>query len=241
MGYFLIYIDIRSDYLTENKSVVLGDFKYKFSAWITAHHSGFGTFDNWYAEFGRDDFRQAVTAHRDWLWNQAYCSSQKLTRHPIWDEILHLAAIKPVPGNWVQQTVVTPYVYDCFEHMFGDEMVIVRPADGTRAVFAGVHVPKPTRARRDEYGNLCQGPLDIKVGDVVATGRDQGSEWKGKSTVWYAYVQGIEYRKSQPHALEVIWLYAPEDTVLSKERYPYHNEVRLIPFPWVANRLIGGS
>lgn len=235
--------------------MVLGDFKYKFCAWIAAHHSGFETFDNWYAEFGRDDFRQAVTAHRDWLWNQAYCSSQKLTKHPIWNEILHLATIKPVPGNWVQQTVVTPYVYDCFEHMFGDNMMIVRPADGTRAdgtrandtrtVFAGVHVPKPTRARRDEYGNLCQDLLDIKVGDVVATERDQGSEWKGKSTVWYAYVQGIEYRKSrsqphaQPHALEVIWLYAPEDTVLSKERYPYHNEVRLIPFPWVANRLIG--
>lgn len=223
---------MRSDYLTENQSVVLGDFKHKFSAWITAHHSGSGTFDSWYAEFGRDDFRQAVTAHRDWLWNQTYCSSMRLTQHPIWNEILHLTAIKPVPGNWVQQTVVTPYVYDCFEHMFGDKMMIVRPpASDTRVEFAGVRIPKSTRARRDEYGNLCQDDLlDIKVGDVVATERDQGSGWKGKSTVWYAYVQGIEYRAGFTHALEVIWLYAPEDTVLSKERYPYRNEVGSISF-----------
>lgn len=228
--------------------MVLGDFKHKFSAWITAHHSGFGTFDSWYAEFGRDDFRQAVTAHRDWLWNQAYCSSKKLTKHPIWNEVLHLATVEPVPGNWVQQTVVTPYVYDCFQHMFGDKMMIVRPPAGDiREEFVGVCIPKPIRAQRDEYGNLCQDYLlDIKVGDVVATERDQGSEWKGKSTVWYAYVQGIEYQKtsrSQPHALEVIWLYAPEDTVLSKERYPYRNEVRSVSFPLnfrVAKRLIGG-
>lgn len=210
--------------------MVLEDFKHKFSAWITNHHSGNETFDNWYTEFGRDDFRQAVTAHRDWLWNQVYCCSKKLTRNPIWDEVLHLSAVKPVPGNWVEQTVVTPYVYDCFEHMFGDKMIIVKPpVDDTRSKFAGVHVPKSIRAKRDVHGNLCQDELlDIKVGDVVATERDQGSEWKGKSTIWYAYVQGIEYRKvsgSRPYALEVIWLYAPEDTVLSKEKYPYHNEV----------------
>lgn len=225
-----------SDYLTDSRSVVLEDFKDKFSAWITAHHSGSGTFDSWYAAFGRDDFRQAVAAHRDWLWNQAYCSSKGLTKHPVWNEVLHLTTVKPIPGSWVQQTVVTPYVYDCFKHMFDDKMMVVRPPVGdTQVEFAGVHIQRPTRARRDEYGNLCQVDLlDIKIGDVVATERDQGSEWKGESTTWYAYVQGIEYHRvsgSKPHALEVIWLYAPEDTVLSKERYPYRNEVGPISFP----------
>lgn len=211
--------------------MVLEDFRHKFSAWITGHHSGDVAFNDWYIEFGRDDFRQAVTAHRDWLWNQVYCSSKKLTRHPVWNEVLHMSAVTPAPGNWVEQTVVTPYVYECFEHMFGDKMTVVKPfVDDTQSKFVGIHISKPIRAKRDMYGNLCQNDLlDIKVGDVVATERDQGSEWKGKSTAWYAYVQGIEYRKisgSHPHALEVIWLYAPEDTVLSKEKYPYHNEVR---------------
>lgn len=213
--------------------MVLADFKHNFSAWIMAHHSGTKTFDSWYAEFGRDDFRQAVATHRDWLWNQIYCCSQRLTKHPVWDEILHLKSTKRVPGDWVQETIVTPYVYQCFEHMFGDKMTAVRPPlKGTAARFAGVHVPRPTRAKRDEFGSFCQSnDLDIEIGDIVAINKDQGTEWASKGTIWYAYVQGIQHQKkhnTQPYALDVIWLYAPEDTILSKEKYPYHNEVRSI-------------
>ncbi|KAL7271140.1 hypothetical protein RUND412_006122 [Rhizina undulata] len=215
------------DYLDEHENVTLLDFKQLFSRWIKVYHSGITSFDTWYAEYGKYDFRQAVVVHKDWLWNQVYGAAKVLiSKHPIWDEVIHLTAVKAAPGAWEKSTVVTPYVYECFKHMYGDRLkVVAPPVNDALSECVGVEIPKPARVARDECGNLRPvSNVRVKIGDVIAIDRDEESVWAGKSAIWYAYVHTIK-EIGERIALGVIWLYSPEDTILAKERYLHHNEL----------------
>jgi DNA (cytosine-5)-methyltransferase 1 len=169
-----------------------------------------------------------------------------MTRHEIWRQVLLLTAAEKVKAADEGQTVVTPYVHSCFQHMFGDKLKVVEPINrdvvkqGTPMVMEGVVIPKPVRAERDKAGFIGRpkSRLSVKVGQVVAIRKESESEWESQSVTWFAYVQCIrELDRPWPKnvALDVIWIYAPEDTILAKERYPHHNEVRVahsIPFDY---------
>ncbi|KAI9857938.1 MAG: DNA methyltransferase Dim-2 [Vezdaea acicularis] len=99
-------------------------------------------------------------------------------------------------------------------------------AKAARQQLVGAVVQSPTRMPRDKSGNIIPTrPTSVKVGDVVGTARDQGTSWKGRTTIWYAYVQGIAERKDGSYRLKVLWLYEPSDTTCEVAHYPYSNEL----------------
>ena len=106
----------------ELRDVTLWDFQEKFLDWCEREYGGSkndtagdnksdGYFTKWLADFqqgrtrGRRDFRTAVAAHRDWLWNQTYGMSQSGERvlvFGLWGEIggrTDFSAIKKVPES----------------------------------------------------------------------------------------------------------------------------------------------
>ena len=218
------------------EDIELEHFRRDFAKWVKAHHSKSRVFRKWYDEYGRDDFRQAVAAHRDWLWNQVHITEKRMTRHRLWDEVFHIKAVKEKAIKETK-TVVTPYVNECFKHIFGDTLKVVQPVaprtvdQGAPMVMEAVAIPKPIRAERDADGFIGRPRVleDIKVGQVVAIRKDSGTEWTGQSNTWFAYIQRVRHLNlewPQNTAIDVIWIYAPDDTVLSLELYPYYNEVR---------------
>jgi len=232
--------------MVEKEDAVLLDFKSDFIDWLKVHHSGSGAFQKWHAMYGKDDFRQAIAAHRDWLWNQVFNRDRlwnqvfngstdptgpngptDLNKCKLWEEVRYLSVVKPVPGIMERRTVVTPWVHKCFDHMFGENLKkVVPPPRDIGATLEAVVVPIASRMKRDRTGNIrCTEVTSVEPGTVVALRRD-GSEWNKKTMVWYAYVHGIGNGPDLEPELKVIWLYAPEDTILAKGKYPHHNEVR---------------
>lgn len=239
--------------------VALQDFKSNFGSWIRKLHGGDAQFQKWLAEFGEDriDFRQVVAANCHFLWNQAYNTDTdgRLTKHSIWDEVMRLTTIKQAKGVLVNDTIVTPLVYDCFHHIFGDKLKAIAPRvplpplpPGKKLVIDKVEVLPPPKKwlsklqpldgptsrevssvpSSSSRSNLKEGELvDVRPGDVVAVIKDVDTVWKGKSEYWYAYIQSVNKnpQKRNSTTLDVIWLYLPEDTILGQMRYPYANEL----------------
>lgn len=234
------------------EDVTLRDFESHFGTWIRQLHGTDARFQTWLAEYGADklDFRQVVAVHCQFLWNQAYNTDTdgRLVKHSLWDEVMRLTTIKPVKGALVDDTIVTPLVYDCFHHIFGDKLKAITPRvpqpPGQKLVMEKVEIRSPPRAqeqtptgapvsREVSVPRLQDGqPVNVQQGDVVAVIKDVDTVWKGKSEYWYAYVQSVN-KPSQKRitttnsntTLDVIWLYLPEDTILGQMRYPYANEL----------------
>jgi len=236
--------------------VTLQDFKTHFGTWIRKLHGEDAQFQKWLSEFGEDriDFRQVVAANCHFLWNQSYNAEMdgRLTKHSIWDEVMRLTAIQQAKGALVNDTIVTPLVYDCFHHIFGDKLQAIAPrvplpplSPGKRIVVDKVEVLSQQSSKSQPLGDpisreispfpsslphpkLREGELvDVKPGDVVAVIKDVDTVWKGKSEYWYAYIQSVNKnpQKRGSTTLDVIWLYLPEDTILGQMRYPYANEL----------------
>ena len=239
--------------------VVLRDFKSHFGTWVRKLHGEDAQFRKWLAEFGEDriDFRQVVAANCHFLWNQAWNTDTdgRLTKHSIWDEVMRLTTIKQAKGALVNDTIVTPLVYDCFHHIFGDKLKAIVPkvplpplSPGKKLVVDKVEVRSPPQKKSStsqppdgpisrrisplpsssSHLKLKEGELiDVEPGDVVAVIKDVDTVWKGKSEYWYAYIQSVnkDSQKRDSTTLDVIWLYLPEDTILGQMRYPYANEL----------------
>lgn len=238
--------------------VALRDFKSHFGTWIRKLHWEDVQFQKWLGEFGEDriDFRQAVAAHCHFLWNQAWNTDKagRLTKHSIWDEVMGLTTIKQAKGALVNDTIVTPLVYDCFHHIFGDKLQAIAPKvplsplpPGKKLVVDKVEIRSPPRKTLSQLQppdgtfsrgtsplspsssrpKLKEGELVVKPGDIVAVIKDVDTVWKGKSEYWYAYIQSVNKnsQKMNSTTLDVIWLYLPEDTILGQMRYPYENEL----------------
>lgn len=208
--------------------MTLQHFRGQFCLWAIQTHGGSASFRAWHAEFGRDDFRNAVAVHRDWLWNQTYNlpEAEPMRNLTVWKEVRELSVIPPaVPPSKVEyKTVVTPYVYDCFSRVWPDGLKKVTTANRnshmTSLVFDRVEVPVSRRLPRDKSGRIPPQEVNPQVGDVVAFAPDKDTKWRGAGNAWYAYIQAIHGDK-----LSLIWLYTPSDTILAGEKYPYQNEV----------------
>ncbi|EGD84791.1 hypothetical protein H112_08506 [Trichophyton rubrum D6] len=215
------------DYLHANKErdVALNHFKEDFHDWLLSCHGENPDFIAWLAEYGSRDFRHAVNAHGRFLRGQAFTIDfSSYCRHTLWDELglSENPIITPQP-TVVKNTVVTPFVYECFKQMpWSSHLQKVELAPEVRTQHKEM-VRRQSALLETKRKTSAAG--DISVGDVVALRKEDESIWKGKEEYWYALVQGFDPNKRRD--LRLIWLYRPSDTVCANMTYPYSNELFL--------------
>jgi len=220
----------------KESNVILLDFKEDFATWLENrfqqredleageyYRSWLDKVDN------KSDFRNQVTAHEGWLWNQLFGlndTGERLTSLTIWREIRTLDAIEPAyEGSHEDLTVVTPYVYSVFESMYGEHLKKVLSVPEVPKKLVGVVLPRP-KLRSDE-------PYIPQVGDVVAFAQDEEGMWtknnrphegpraaRWSERYWFGWVTKIRGDK-----LSIVWLYRTSDTILRGGHYPWPNEV----------------
>lgn len=206
-----------------------------------------------------------MAAHAEFLWQQlstAHSKQRPLTKHlrqPLWGEILpaDLTAIRAahIPQRARPRCVVTSYVGNLFEWIFGEGVEVIEPHSdppylGDEGIasdsdldlldfemFLEPNVKKELPSKyydfhHDEYGNAIHARFTmstkgmVKVGDVVEIGRDDTTRWKKSTQKWYAYVREIYTTPKGDTRLKILWLYWPEDTAFCMSmKYPYSNEV----------------
>ncbi|KAM0129671.1 hypothetical protein ACHAP3_007700 [Botrytis cinerea] len=100
----------------KRERVSIHKFRADFAQWCQKTHTESSKFQSWYLEYGRDDFRQAISANINFLFKESVGVTSKLRSLYIWKEALELTSIKehPIKEN---MTIVTPYVYECFSHL----------------------------------------------------------------------------------------------------------------------------
>ncbi|TGO87340.1 hypothetical protein BPOR_0233g00130 [Botrytis porri] len=100
----------------QRNKVSIHNFRADFAQWCQKMHTESSKFQSWYLEYGRDDFRQAISANINFLFKESVGVTSKLRSLYIWKETLELTSIKehPIKEN---KTIVTPYVYECFSHL----------------------------------------------------------------------------------------------------------------------------
>ena len=227
------------DYFSEqnHKQVTLNHIKRDFHIWLGQRHGGDPAFVGWISNYGSSDFRQAVVAHGDYLHKQAVDINARYGNHPIWKEIgITNPIVKEHPQNETH-TVVTPYVYECFQHM--DWAHYLKPMNLNSEVASkhrqrlehiGFVKKKTSHNLKFPASGLRSAPIledrsNVACGEVIAVKRDLETVWKGHhDDLWYALVQSIN-QKGRKTLLDVIWLYKPSDTVCANMEYPFQNEL----------------
>ncbi|KAK3718010.1 hypothetical protein LTR37_005436 [Vermiconidia calcicola] len=236
------------DYLLNTENVTLRHFRWSFYKWLNARYRHVSTFQSWHAECGNlRDFRTQVAAHVGYLWKEGYSiwqddRSTGLIKHPIWGEVdpERLRGISS-RKNKEQRTIVTPFTYECFKHMYFRDQLESRDVTND-AVLAQISARKaalgltPYGALKAPDANLLtprsmpdtmeDGIVAVHPGDVVSVEPDTNGPWKATSATWYAFVQAVRPFQETVR-LDVIWLYEPGHTTLGKASYPFPNELFL--------------
>ncbi|KAH0562094.1 hypothetical protein GP486_003210 [Trichoglossum hirsutum] len=118
------------DYLNVVDNVSLRHFRQQFYDWAIELHGKDTDFNCWISTYGHIDFRSVVAANFEFLWKEANGVENGLHKHPIWSEIdpKRLTAVKEHRSR-VENTVVTPYVYECFKRFpFGEYFNVITPS-----------------------------------------------------------------------------------------------------------------
>lgn len=225
------------DYLNAHDRVFLSRFKEQFYSWLQCTHGTDKTFQQWLEAYNDTDFRRIVAAHATFLYNQAALLGDEYTLHPVWSEIDSVwmdAVQRQTEQVKSYQTIVTPFVYECFKHLpwanFLDAQhpTLRQKLRHTRTdpsvSFRPIARAQLDSAARSSLTEMSQD--SIRIGDTVAIKSDAQSKWKSKYSSWYAYVQGTKQQTRGVH-LSLIWLYRPSDTACQNMRYPYVNELFL--------------
>lgn len=111
--------------------------------------------------------------------------------HALWKEALLLTQCKPEPltRGLHPPTIVTDYIYDCFEHMpFGDRLQHMPLGAETRRhsgrLIAERHLEMPVPLH-EQVKNLSLAPADrihaVEIGNTISTQRDgagSGTKWE---------------------------------------------------------------
>ncbi|KAF2835180.1 S-adenosyl-L-methionine-dependent methyltransferase [Patellaria atrata CBS 101060] len=228
------------DFGLENDQIKIHDFRKKFYNWI--NRRGGSKVQKWLHQFGKTDFCTTVNANILFLWKECVDINPGSWNFRIWKEIhpKQLEAIEQQPSI-EKRTVVTPFVFECFKHMYFS--MFLEPRCPTKGAVIAAHKErlishsfvlnskKPCNTFHSE--DLPIRPSDkvtkvsnaqVRVGDVIGIPRDSETVWKDKSDIWLAYVQGVQCTSKGDQYLHVIWLYRPQDTTLST-RYPIANEL----------------
>jgi DNA (cytosine-5)-methyltransferase 1 len=118
------------DFLNAVDKVSLQHFRQHFYEWAFELHGNDTSFRRWMSAYGHTDFRSVVTAHFEFLWKEAIGVQNGLHKHPIWSEVdsKKLTAVKEHHFK-IENTVVTPYVYECFKRLpFGEYFNVIAPS-----------------------------------------------------------------------------------------------------------------
>ena len=227
------------DYLSGHKSVHFHNLRHDFHEWLRDRYAPGPGLDEWLAKYHGRDFRQAFVAYCGFLWKEAYAIDKDAQHHPIWAEAdpMQLDAIKEEPIT-EDKTVVTSYVFECFKHLyFRDHLKqqeftdpeVMRIYQKRKATMEFTTMTNEFNdSRRVRQMHKHSSVDKIETGSVIAVRRDETSDWKDESNIWYAYVQDIKAYHRRGHrqqSLDVIWLYRPGETILSKGKYPWEKEL----------------
>ncbi|GAB1735704.1 hypothetical protein NU219Hw_g4268t1 [Hortaea werneckii] len=231
------------DYLLETDRVTLSHFRSAFMDWLSRRWRSNPAFRSWLSQVDYTDFRTTVNANIRFLWKEYHSvedDQARLDKHPIWGEVNRDALIAiPEQPNLETETVVTPFVHDCFKRMYFHKQMRARR-------LANPEVKAKVKARKARLGLTplehtqieggvsdlasafsAQEHPDIQEGDVICVEPDKESRWKSEASVWYAYVQSIRLTRSGRKRLNVLWLYQVGDTTLGAAYYPFSNELFL--------------
>ncbi len=230
------------DFMNQHRRVSLFRFRSQFFDWLRAVHGLSDVFQSWHSDYNDTDFRRAVACHSGFLYYQSTQLDPKYASHPLWAET-DAEALNAIPKQTAHlsstttssttKTVVTPYVFRCFEHLpfarFLDPQVPAPPVLAARhqndlATTLIGRGPRLPLARNHE---LEKDPgRHIQMGDVIAIKPEKESSWKHNDPLWYGYVHGTQDMKKGT-ALKILWLYRPTDTACQKMKYPFRNELFL--------------
>ncbi|KAK6597004.1 cytosine-specific methyltransferase [Botrytis cinerea] len=224
----------------KRERVSIHKFRADFAQWCQKTHTESSKFQSWYLEYGRDDFRQAISANINFLFKESVGVTSKLRSLYIWKEALELTSIKehPIKEN---MTIVTPYVYECFSHLrFGHLLKplvptifaenVQEPEDQSLSLS-----PRKTRISCDPTltikprGKFFYGRdvLSVTKDGADSVWKDESSKWKTEDSCWYLYVQIKHQSLRGNYSFDGIWLYKPSDTSCAKMKYPYAKELFL--------------
>ncbi|KAL8952499.1 MAG: hypothetical protein Q9222_001602 [Ikaeria aurantiellina] len=218
------------DFLHTHQQVTLRDFEHNFITWLRQSHQANSGFLAWQDKYGKSDFRQPVAVYATFLYNQAGQLHSDYASHPLWGEIdpAALTAVPPQPAVCRRlQTVVTPYVYQCFSQMPWAKHMSSIPFDPTTTTTTTqIHqrLDGANQILQSLHARTTKTEGHVGVGDVVAIRSDTNTRWKTKDEFWYAYVQDRKMTKCGQR-LGLIWLYRPADTACQAMKYPYPNEL----------------
>jgi DNA (cytosine-5)-methyltransferase 1 len=116
-------------FLSENgQEASIHSFRKDFSQWVQENHAGSPNFKAWYSKYESHDFRRAVATNINFLFKESVGVDDSLRSHPIWSEVKEKDFI-PYQNSKVSETIVTPYVYECFKHLrFGHLLKAITPS-----------------------------------------------------------------------------------------------------------------
>lgn len=228
------------DYLDDRPqaSVALEDFRVNFHHWLIRRFGMSGRFKTWFAAFhNRSDFRVALNAYVDYIYNQAVhlSTSVHLLSHPVWSHCKcnRTMAIERQP-TVVEMTIATPHVFESFKHMYFASRIkeslpskAVGSMQEERKQALGFAANNPSTGPNRRNANKNPTTTDIRAGDVVSispNGVDR-NKWPNAKDDWLAYVQDIEPLGNGKQRLLVLWLYRPADTNMYHANYPVTNEL----------------
>ena len=204
------FVDYALDTIEVGKKVSIHNFRRDFYDWCVAEHGQEEPFKKWYAEYNSPDFRTAIAANLDFLANQAI-----ITYHfdglDVWDEVRSSSKIHFHQPKETQ-TIVTPFVYECFKEMSFDRILKqVDPNADTefrrKSIGEALHLSidqdvvelddedendyekttaRLTKRSLEDFKNRPFEKSSITVGDVLAVTKDSGhdSKWKSHKTKW---------------------------------------------------------
>lgn len=228
------------------------DFKKNFGVWLDISHGSSSVYKKWYNQYGSHDFRRAVSAHIQFLFKEAIGIRDELRNHHLWNEVLTLDFI-PEQTLQHEDTIVTPYVYDCFKHLESGKCLksvtpIVDVGARRRSVGSSLHLTvegnnpqmsqnATAKARKLSSSRSMSSNFDsrmVVVGDVFALDPEdetisrwkrEGSRWKVADESWYIYIQAIHTTRDERREFDAIWLYRPSETTCAMMKYVYENEL----------------
>ncbi|PTB77391.1 S-adenosyl-L-methionine-dependent methyltransferase [Trichoderma longibrachiatum ATCC 18648] len=244
------FVDFLSIMAENERSVSIHHFRSTFAAWMKKSHKESPEFLSWISQHPSDDYRTSIAANIGFLHKETLgvLDHQEAYSHAIWAEIWDFQSYKSItsqPKTDIPPTIVTQYIYDCFEHLpFGDRLLVVplssRTTELRNRLIRQRHLELPSKLHQTtkDISTAAQERVkNIRPGDTISTHRDgaeSGTMWKrelskGFSDVdrWFALVQSVHVDRDGVRIFDVIWYYRPVDTLCGLMKYPWNNELFL--------------
>ncbi|KAL7797323.1 hypothetical protein V8C37DRAFT_370711 [Trichoderma ceciliae] len=241
------FVDFLCIMAESRRNVSIHHFRSTFAAWLKKSHKGAPEFLEWLRQHPSGDYRTSIAANIRFLLKEALgvLGHHKTYIHTIWAEVLEFQLYKSQPKIVNPPTIVTRYIYGCFEHLpFGDRLQVIPLSSETTRLRNDLirqrHLELASKLHQSTK-NLTsatqQRIKSIQPGDTISTHRDDagsGTLWKRELPrgfpdvdVWFALVQSVHINKMGVRTFNVIWYYRPVDTLCGLMKYPWNNELFL--------------